>query len=428
MKRILLFFIIVCFISFSSVHAQIISQDSEGESTILFPGGTLSFDIAEAAISFNYNNLNINSSQKEGLLVGLQGSGKNESGVADLFDSGRMAAGGSIAGEIGFFWSKNNFKAYEKFKEKYNKWKALDKDIQANLEKLEIIAGQYKLLLGENPQHFFKENVDINAQVENSKKYLEKEITDLEQKNVALRLEKALLAEDLKNMHKALITDGIDIDLDPSIEPREYFSWHLVYAHFGVNLSSIPFYQVTDSTDMLDYFKKETFCGSFFNIGANLQFKGSWILGFTIGLEKTNNLDALKKKDYKIENYLHTSNTQQVVSEKSISAYDKAQYEEFTSITINGDIIKLIYLKKKITISLNLPYFRWKLPQKTENYKNTLDVGFGVHFTKSGTYLGGFYVEYPDLGNAIDNPGRTKNKLKIGIVGKVAFKSIFSFL
>src|SRR4051812_40307119 len=80
-------------------HSQIINQDASGKSSIVTPGTSINLNITETQIQgTHYGSFGAN---KNGL-YGFDFSAKNSTGVANIFDQGKFAPGGSVSGLIGF--------------------------------------------------------------------------------------------------------------------------------------------------------------------------------------------------------------------------------------------------------------------------------------------------------------------------------------
>lgn len=98
-----------------AIHGQVVNQDAEGKSTIVFPGGTIGIDIGETALSFNFMNIQYttedgtNGNSPKGFILGVNARTENKSGIGKLFESGKVVPGSSLLVTFGYLWENKNY-------------------------------------------------------------------------------------------------------------------------------------------------------------------------------------------------------------------------------------------------------------------------------------------------------------------------------
>ncbi|UCH97528.1 MAG: hypothetical protein JSV88_11935 [Candidatus Aminicenantes bacterium] len=423
--------LILVLVTALNLHAQILNQDAEGKSTIIFPGGVIGLDLGKTSLSFDYNNFN--TLKPKGIVLGIRAQAKNNSGVAKLFDTGKLTPEGSLSATVGYFSSRDTFKnitEIRKVRKRENELKIsrnnIKKDITQNKYKEEFEAHIEGLSDGtkDKIRALRNDHYDPAPHIK-----LKTELNNFKNANRAAGIEEAVDRIIAAINGRLAELTNIEIEYNKTKEKRiemeknvTYQRW-LGYVNFGFNASSFKLYSETDSSDLSDHFEDKYFNGGFVNFGFNLQMKGDWLLGISFGYEKTNNFNILSKskKEYTLE-ATQTSQEQKLTSEKKITAYS-GNYEEYKRLSANGDVIYFVELGKN-NLAFNLFYFRWKLPQKS-TYPNTLDIGIGgSFFSRTGKFLGGVYLEAPDVTNENKDHRELFNRLTFGIVVKFAFAPV----
>jgi hypothetical protein len=84
-----------------AIHGQVVNQDAEGKSTIVFPGGLIGIDLGETALSFNFMNIH-DGTEDKGFLWGVTASAENKLGIGKLIESGKVVPGGSFLVTFGY--------------------------------------------------------------------------------------------------------------------------------------------------------------------------------------------------------------------------------------------------------------------------------------------------------------------------------------
>ncbi|QNK64344.1 hypothetical protein H7F33_07635 [Pedobacter sp. PAMC26386] len=83
--------------------AQILAEDSRGESSIITKNSNVSFNLSEAALSASWNNFRKLAIEKPLQIVwGLSASGNNRGGLSDLFNGSKLTPQSKVGAFIGF--------------------------------------------------------------------------------------------------------------------------------------------------------------------------------------------------------------------------------------------------------------------------------------------------------------------------------------
>ncbi|MEO8769964.1 MAG: hypothetical protein ABI402_07760 [Ferruginibacter sp.] len=146
------------------------------------------------------------------------------------------------------------------------------------------------------------------------------------------------------------------------------------------------------------------------------------------------NFINLKSKEYTIRTTDISSN-QSLVSEKKITGYG-GKYSKVETNQLNIDIVADYRLSDSSRILVN-PYLRSSLfSRDTAFLKNYTNVGLGLYFVgKKSKFLGGLYLELPDINNNIEKAKPASEidirpplkKLTFGIVTKFSISSLLSW-
>ena len=200
------------------------------------------------------------------------------------------------------------------------------------------------------------------------------------------------------------------------IEARN-FSWYR-----GLNPSSLP-----------KSFIDTLYRGEQFGIGLNGQI-GNWWLGITYAYVDGDNFSDLSGMEYTLRT-TDTSRNQTLISEKKITGYS-GNYAKVWNNQLNIDLLKEFKLGDTSRLITNL-YYRGALFSRDTSYlKNISSMGFGMYFLgKKSKFLGGLYVELPDINNNIEKskPESERSirlpykKLTFGVVTKFSLSSILGF-
>lgn len=208
-----------------------------------------------------------------------------------------------------------------------------------------------------------------------------------------------------------------------------------IFSFGGIDGSSFKRVDTINTISPSASFIKEEFRGGSFGIGLNYQIN-RFKFGVTYAYKMTNNFVLLDKTDYKLTTTT-TSGVQTLSEEKSISAYS-GTYGEVEINEVNVDVLYTINLgKTSETYALVNPYIRSTIFTRGKTIlPNTYNLGIGTYFfTTKSKFLGGLYLELPDLNNTVEKtkPVTDQNirpglkRLTFGIVGKFSLNSLISW-
>ncbi len=91
-----------CILLVSKTEAQIVAEDSRGESSVITKNSNISFNLSEAALSASWNNFRKLPIEKPSQLIwGLSASGANRQGLSELFNGGKLTPQSKLGAFIG---------------------------------------------------------------------------------------------------------------------------------------------------------------------------------------------------------------------------------------------------------------------------------------------------------------------------------------
>lgn len=367
MKKIYIF--IALFSIFSVANAQVLFQDAKGNSSIIYPGGTIGINIIESEISFSYSNFGKN--DKNGIVYGFDIKGSNASGIANLFDAGKLVPKANLNGFIGltisnFFWTVSN----DTIKNTKNKIKLLGDSINQCSETDEV------------------------------------KIIELKEKQ-----------------------DSLIVKLD---EYTNFFNYNRIFFFVKGGINAHEFKLLSNSYDSVNFnnnFNKEYLRGGYWNIGINYLQNPGILFGFSIGGEITDNFENLKNKDYELTEKKTNQTGSQILNQVSkISAYSGNYNNQIMVYNFNFDIIKFLKLSDSNSVAINF-YGRLRtVPiDKEEFMKTNFNLGIGSYFFGStNKFVGGLYIELPDATNENNSDLESLKRLTFGIITKFSFSSIMN--
>ncbi|HMI79318.1 MAG TPA: hypothetical protein VK484_11025 [Ferruginibacter sp.] len=451
MKKILIMLLAVIYSA--NTQAQFLTQSAEGKSSIPLPlnGIGVGIDIGKTEVAFGLNNYArvLNDSSK--FLIGLNLSAKNSDGLANLFSGGDIVPQGDFLGFVGFSCSNNN-RILTKYKKDtfYTKY-------QANIKAKQILFDTLKEKVIrdlDSAAAFVKNDVCIKNRVvpDLTKKIRSvKEIADLDSyinnyKIVGLECDslvrfKAKLIELYTIVRKEYATayNAIVAVDEASISDFKKFIKRQVplritgFLQGGFSARSFTRFISLSMPDLSNSFQDTLFKGGLFGVGVNLQIRNFWV-GVTYSFVAGDNFAALKSKEYTLRT-ADTSGNQVLVREKKITAYS-GKYAKVNSNELNIDLVGDFKLSDTSRLLASF-YLRSSLASRDTAYlKNYTNIGAGLYFIgKKGKFLGGLYVELPDVNNNFEKakPANEINirspykKLTFGIVTKFNISSIFAW-
>ncbi|MGA2362993.1 MAG: hypothetical protein ABSG73_11105 [Candidatus Aminicenantales bacterium] len=423
------------------ISAQVLVQDSKGSSSILYHGCTIGLNLSEAAFEFDYNNFsNRYVRDFRGHLVwGFQLSAQNKDGVANLLDTGKWTPEAKGVITLGYSLSNLNAKSYAELSRSIDllnreitgldngmdgKTKAmLDgylKSIKDKKDSDKLIA-ELKSIVGE------KDFRDLAASIQN----LASKFPEFGRGLLSFADEISInIGQDLQSKNEKLMKlKGLEI------EQRNYRATHryimaVFYANIGLSANSFKYYNENSTGDFKSRFEDKNFIGPLINIGANLQWGGRYIFGISGGLKRINNLESLSKKEFTLQS-VEILGSQVLIDEKKITAF-AGTYGTLNQYNLSADILRFHKLGIQQVIVSHL-YLRHNITANTNLVPTQTNAGLGVYYFKNnGAFLGGLYVEAPDIANNIEkHKAEPKlkplyNRIKFGIIAKITFGSLSS--
>ncbi len=423
-------FIVCILITFNfQIHSQSLTQSAEGKSTVILKGSAISIDIGKTELNLGLNNLLYSIGAKSKFIYGGNIRAKNEEGIGNLFSEGYLVPAGSINGFLGYSKSNGNppgklqklenelnIYIYE-FKEKFKE--VIKASIYENIKDDTLIIYRDTLLILLNED-------GMNSRLD---KYIEKEKY---KNNEGVKRVKC----DIDNLKKEynIYSDYKQKQIDSITEEylKNIYHQFIIFGFGGIDAINFKHFTHFDTVKLSNSFDNVYFRGGNVGLGINLQY-GLFQFGSTYSYKKTNNFKLLTNKEYTLKQ-TRTNGIQTLIDEKKISSYI-GDYGEVEINELNFDFIFNLRLDEKATnhILIN-PYLRAQLFSRNENLlPNKVDLGCGFYFfQQNGSFLGGVYVELPDLNNNYEkakpideqNFREPLKRISFGIVGKYSFNSL----
>lgn len=442
-------FILLVGIGFT-IQAQVVSQDAEGKSTIVFPGGVIGIEPGKTALTFNFMNIQ-DISKNKGFLWGITARAENKSGIGKLFDSGKVAPGGLVLVTFAYYESsesyvdmaigedpnETNLRTLKK--QELNNLKKQKKKVQT--EKKQLLAQISKEKFSKQFDESLMEVSDVDKKALHGlrKQYwmdtdvLENKLIDLRNKSTNPKLQVAVdniirkvkqLLSQLKNKEKELVEITKQL---ASIKSKGWYERWVLFTRIGGSAGKFKSYTPSESSALKDHFKDIDYSSLSFQIGMNMQLGGGLLLGFAAGFQEANNLANLSKQEF-ILNTTQTSENQKLVEEEKIIAYS-GDFQEFDRLDIDSDIVSFVKVGKSHVMA-PYGYFRWRIPLGAgHSFPNTMNVGIGANFfTDKGKHLGGLFLELPDITNELEEDRKLLNRLTLGITLRISFSKSNSWI
>ncbi len=444
------FLILILISSGYSSYSQYLTQSAEGKSSIPLPlnGLGVSIDIGKSEVALGLNNYSRVLKDSAKFLLGLNLSAKNTEGLANLFSSGDIVPQGDFLGFAGFSVSNNNQLLSNYKNSDFYRFRMKTEEAQANL---------FKDLKQKTVQAITEASLFIKKSAERRKTV--KEMTDKVNsilEIISLRLyikeykkDDSLLKRFKEDLEKRFLkadmyyTDEFNKTRTEETSPtapdfkgfmRTQFPVRLTtFLQGGINARGFTRFLKLSTPDFSKSFQDTLYRGGIFGIGFNLQVRNYW-LGITYSYLKGDNFANLKSKTYTLRT-TDTAANQTLLREKQITAYS-GKYSRVVTNQLNIDLVGEFNLSDTSKLLANL-YLRGSLHSRDTSYlKNYTNIGAGLYFiNKKGKFLGGLYVELPDINNNFEKakPEEEINirpplrKLSIGIVTKFNLSSIFGW-
>lgn len=434
--------------------AQVVTQSADGKGSLILPlnGVSLGFDIGKTEISVGANNYSkaLDSNNIKAFrnwFFGGNLSVKNSSDIGNLFQSGDIVPAGNVLGFLGFNVNNNLSILVD-----WNKSKATE------IENKEVqLRNQLRKEFGNRILRDAK-NLKERITSEELRDEILKRIADsvlTYQNSYRMELSIELIMKDDK-IDKDFVKEftktyeqrknefresSNKIDETKSINEAfsEFMKTHSVkrftpFIFGGIDARNFSLYTGLNSSSLVKSFTDTLYRGGQFGIGINGQI-GGWWLGITYAYVDGDNFSNLSSKEYTLRT-TDTSRNQSLISEKKITAYS-GKYSKVESNQLNLDLLKEFKLGDTSRLITNLSYRGSLFSRDTVYLRNISNIGLGIYFLgKKSKFLGGLYVELPDINNNIEKsmPESERNirpplkKLTFGIVTKFSISSILGFV
>jgi hypothetical protein len=370
--------------------AQTLNQDAEGNSSIVYEGGNIGFDLTKTNLAISYTNLGLLSTNAETSfwkpLWGINIYGNISEGIANIFTRGNFQPQSGLIGLLGV---RHRFDPKpQELIEVENQKDSLIMERNEVRKKIDSIKGASDTLKDTTLQAKKGELACLNNHI-----------------------------QELQNKRK-------------EINNGRTRSLLVLYGRIGKNAISFKLAQENpDTTALSKKFENKYYSGGFFGAGINFEY-GRWLFGGAIDREYTNNFDELSKSVYVITTK-ETKGNQTLENKKEITAYSgNLCYYQRTNL--NLDIIMFLKLDNndRNYMALN-SYIRHKISDSPGIMPTFTNIGIGAYFfNKSNKLLGGAYFEAPDIFRNMENKksntndGEIQKRITIGIVAKFNFASI----
>ncbi|MGG5207528.1 hypothetical protein ACQWU4_01185 [Chryseobacterium sp. MIQD13] len=397
--------------------AQGLTQSADGKSTIPLKGFGVGIDIAKAELAFGANNIDKTvTAKKIKPIFGIDIKVKNEEGIGNLFSSGGLVPSGSASlyGGITFSNAFNTAEVAElerraKLVKDFSKTrddlrKAMKTDFAA---KIKTVSAQ---ISNTAKRELFEQslNTKLNSLTEVEEFY--DEVISREASDMEMELAYAELASYTRERKEDLISKKKANNKKLEALHDEFktgsFQRFTVFGFGGISALGFKMFKAVDSTNLANSFENINDRGGNIGIGINYQNRNVWV-GVTYSYTSTNNFEVLDKKEYTLRKTTNIGG-QSLGEESKITGYG-GTYGEVEVNNLNADLVWRIKLEKENSYHLLLnPYLRARLfSRDTSLLFNKTNIGSGFYFLK-GKFLGGFYVELPDINN---NEERMKPEL-----------------
>lgn len=425
--------------------AQVLNQDQDGYSTLVFPGTNLGLDVSNNVANFSFYQ-----ARPAGWLNfwGLELKGKEKEGLVNLFSGGSPAIGAQgnlLLGHRGF-WDKKVLLSPEQKVELDNLRKE-EAEIDARLISSKT---QGELLLkiieqssipGVSDLHDLGQNVlfrtepnKINSMLEVFKdsaivrrlqddmKYFSDPIWDVVEHFIAI-IEK-------------IRVDGFTriIELYESIEDIEennvlYISYKF-FLRGGIEGSGFRVNaNVPNSSDIDERFPKQSFTGWNAELGYNWQLnkqqsKHYDYIGFSYRLRYMTNMDDLDSHEFTIAQEDTTFIGGKLTTTTKVTALEST-IDKFYRHSISFDYVRAIETNTQgsgqpsnLYLVIN-PYIRHHIYDNRSNLNHNTVLGFGLHAysVKKQRIMGGLFVQTNDLLSA-DPLGQ---RISVGLIARFNF-------
>ncbi len=424
----------------TSAQAQITSQDADGQSSILYQGSNINFDLGKAALSATWNNYRKSALDSPHILIwGLSASSKNKDGLSELFNQGKLTTLSRLDGFIGLRinGTKQELALNNRITALYRS--AAIRDYIAALNYPTALPGWVntsdaadRVELRDTLKAMMKHSAGFDKDLAS--------LTELEARfktagRPAAAAAIQVVADSLTARQKkiaALQTDFLAAQhqiVSLNAELTEYRSNHVshswtIYLNGGWNANKFNFYSGDTTRPSLSArFDTVKFWGGFIDLGVNYDFGAHWTFGASIGYERYNNLDSFSTNDFDLET-VSTVNNQELIQDTKYSAYT-GHYVAYNRYNLKTDALYFGKVNDDYRYVWNVLYTRLIAPFGTSAIRSIWNAGSCITFYKSsGKFSGGIYVQSTDVFDHMGAGNSFGSRLSFGVVAKYSFQSI----
>jgi hypothetical protein len=423
-------------------NAQIINQDADGKSAIIWSGGTIGLDVTQAAVKFNYLSPSENSF---GFNWGADLQGKSKEGFSALFESNDLVPEARASAIFGVHFSPSwvqvndplqqgdvsaadlttaGLAAEAAYKNEVDNAALLITDTGTNAVTCGRAQGEFKVYV-----RGLIQTVGYKGLLEAIKKapfVLEPSPCSGQVVAATARLVSLVTAN-------ADIRAYIDLEAKrdnyvrlPTSKTRynsQISQRYYLYFRPGISATKFTYDRGAMLTVPASRFRDTAMVGGTFELGLSGRIAGSHYFGVSLGRERLSTFGALLKTEYKFSNTLPGVMVGKLDTTKNITAYAGILYKTWAN-QINIDYTYLSSLDKDNYLALGA-YWRHSVPINSTALQQTDIVGVNAYFLdgKKGRFLGGVYLQSDDVsGQTEKNFGKS---ITFGLVSKFAFSSAF---
>ncbi|MDX1942134.1 MAG: hypothetical protein SFU99_16340 [Saprospiraceae bacterium] len=393
-----------------SIHVkglgQILNQDANGKSSIIWQGTTVGLDLPEGLIKFSHYS---SSTDTTGIIWGIDAQGANKSGVAELFNKGKFTPNTIISGLIG--QHKTIYIKDEGYMRLENELDSLVNYRNILIMEVDSIYKNFisSIIIGCNPTSVSQEVIILKEKLKNieSRKDLSNKILETFFSSDIKSCDKEIYDQikELSNLvdNNSKIAELVKIDkriafLTPDhLENTKVQNNRTIwYSRIGVETLEFKFDHGSSSNVVTERFMDTLQIAAFLELGITYQFRKNF-LGISLGFLRTNNFSSLTKNEYNFtqRDSLITGGVFQ--KSEIITAYSGI-YNKFWQAQINFDFLHFIKLDENNYYAIG-PFLRINLPfnEKIAKAHTVLGINASLINGRSGSFLGGLYIQTDDL-------------------------------
>lgn len=437
MNRFIQFLFCISFIT-TSAYSQILNQDAEGESSIVWPGGEIGIDVGKELLKFNYYTPFNN---RKGWLFGIDAQGKNSTGTASLFDEGEFNPEASVSATIGWHRYKGRLGDFAAKRSKLEKRKdelAIKVNKDFNTLNTKFNSHRSALFLEDEftvPDEAATKLKSIDLGKVNPENLIEKfkeiDTTGFSKKarELFISFQKKVLNSNELNAYittrkkQDKVSEEIDnLDKEPKVVSRKY----LFYGKVGFDAREFKYDLGNGITEFDSRFVDTVYTTGSVILGGSARI-GRTYVGLNIGYQGIDTFSKLDEKNYSYTVVDTTISSGSLSATENVKAYS-GEYDKLGRFRIHFDALYSKSLGKDDKYVLFGPYARFNLNTKTDILENNHVLGFGSFFLngESGKFMGGVYLQSDGFLDGNEDKQFGKN-ISFGLVAKFGFASARPF-